>query len=406
MMKLKKFFNKLVIPIIGVLSLTVNLSFPFLSNKLKPLFAIICFACSVVVFPIIILTGNSKNKKNDIVTMILFYYIFSGIFVINYFNTSFNWLWFIFGLIIISVPFGLYFINYWYKLKNKLTKEQKLNFKRNAVKYSLFYYALDLFYMSFIIENITCKYIFGSVIILYIFYNSTKAFINNIKPRIIFIVQDVFIGLGITIYLIFIIPNSDLRNVITSIVSAVFGGYVTLLGVAWTIKDNSRNRKEDERQYKIPYLYLSKEKSNICFESFDNKLFETMQNITKSVKCSFIIEQVTLKVSRNSDCIPIGFILNDCFFKLNNKHLLERGTIFNLEITKRIELFSMYSVQSLYLVCMDTINNYYKYECELKILNDDIQYFDNDNKILRYNYIINDVKLPQLIRKEDCEIMS
>lgn len=405
-MKFKKFCNRVVIPIIGLLSLSVILSFPFLSNKLNHLFAVICFVCSLVIFPIIVLTSNSKNRKIDIVTMILVYYIFGGIFVINYFNTPFNWLWFIFGLIIIGIPFSLFFINYWYKLKNKPTKEQKLNFKQNVVKYTLFYYAIDLFYMSFIIDNLICRYIFGGIIIIYIFYNSTKVFINNIKPRILSIIHDVFIGLGITIYLIFIIPNDDLRNVVTSIVSAVFGGYVTLLGVAWTIKDNSRNRKEDERQYKIPYLYLSKEKSNICFESFDNKLFETMQNITKSVKCSFIIEQVTLKVSRNSDCIPIGFILNDCFFKLNNKHLLERGTIFNLEITKRIELFSMYSVQSLYLVCMDTINNYYKYECELKILNDDIQYIDNDNKILRYNYIINDVKLPKLIRKEDCEIMS
>ena len=27
---------------------------------------------------------------------------------------------------------------------------------------------------------------------------------------------------------------------------------------------------------------------------------------------------MTLKVSQNSDCTPVGFILNDCFFKFNN----------------------------------------------------------------------------------------
>jgi len=369
-MKFKKFCNRVVIPIIGLLSLSVILSFPFLSNKLNRLFAIICFACSLAIFPIVVLTGNSKNKKIDIVTMILVCYIFGGIFVINYFNTPFNWLWFIFGLIIIGIPFSLFFINYLYKFKNKPTNEQELNFKRNTVKYTLFYYALDLFYMSFIIDSLLCRYIFGSIIILYIFYNSTKAFINNIKPRIIFIVQDVIIGLGITIYLIFIIENSDLRNVVTSIVSAVFGGYVTLLGVAWTIKDNSRNRKEDERLSKVPYLYIVKEDYDKIFKSFAPILDEAFKTFNDETVNCISINEFIIKNSNNSDCVPCGFILNGKFYNFDNMFFVERNKCFKVEITHNHTLNSKQYEITLSIIVKDVLDNYYQFDCELRLKNE------------------------------------
>ena len=49
---------------------------------------------------------------------------------------------------------------------------------------------------------------------------------------------------------------------------------------------------------------------------------------------------------------------------------------------------------------MDTINNYYKFECELKVLTEETKFL-GDKKILYYNYIINNVNLPQLIRKDE-----
>ena len=370
LMKFKKFCNKVLIPIIGFLSLLVILIFPFLQEALNPLIAIICFFCSSVIFPIIVLTGNSNNKKIDIATMILVYYIFGGIFVINYFNTPFNWLWFIFGLIIIGVPFSLYFINFWYKSKNKPTKDQALNFKRNVVKYTLFYYVLDLFYMSFIIDNLLCRYIFGVIIILYIFYNSTKAFINNIKPRILSIVHDVFIGLGIAIYLISIIPNDDLRNVVTSIVSAVFGGYVTLLGVAWTIKDNSRNRKEDERLSKVPYLYIVKENYDKAFKSFAPVLDEAFKTFNDETTHCISINEFIIKNSNNSDCVPCGFVLNGKFYHFDNMFFVERNKCFKVEIAHNHTLNSKQYEVMLSIIVKDVLDNYYQFDCELKLKNE------------------------------------
>ena len=399
-MKFIKFCNRVVIPIIGLISLSVILSFPFLSNIFNHLFAIICFVCSLVIFPIIVLTDNSKNKKIDTVAMILVYYIFGGIFVINYFNTPFNWLWFVFGLIIIIIPFSFCFINYWYRLKNKPTKEQKVNFKRNAIKYTLFYYILDLFYMSFIIDNLLCRYIFGGIIILYIFYNSTKAFINNIKPRIIFIIQDVFIGLGITIYLIFIIPNGDLRNVVTSIVSAVFGGYVTLLGVAWTIKDNSRNRKEDERLSKVPYLYIVKENYDKTFKSFAPVLDEAFKTFNDETTHCISINEFIIKNSNNSDCVPCGFVLNGKFYHFDNMFFVERNKCFKVEIAHNHTLNSKQYEVMLSIIVKDVLDNYYQFDCELKFESELEVLFENKHiPVSKYDVI--NLHLPQKITKEE-----
>lgn len=399
-MKFKKFCIRVIIPIIGLLSLVVILLFPFLSNALNPLFAIISFVCSLVVFPIIVLTGNSKNKKADIIIIILVYYIFGGIFVINYFNTPFNWLWFVFGLIIISTPFSFCFINYWYRLKNKPTKEQKVNFKRNAAKYTLFYYVLDLFYMSFIIDNLICRYVFGGIVILYIFYNSTKAFINNIKPRILSIVHDVFIGLGITIYLIFIISNDDLRNVVTGIVSAVFGGYVTLLGVAWTIKDNSRNRKEDERLSKVPYLYIVKEDYDKTFKSFAPVLDEAFKTFNDETKHCISINEFIIKNSYNSDCVPCGFVLNGKFYNFDNMFFVERNKCFKVEIARNHTLNSNQYEVTLSIIVKDVLDNFYQFDCELNLENNDY-ILDDGKQVSEDRYDVINLHLPKKITKEE-----
>lgn len=48
--------------------------------------------------------------------------------------------------------------------------------------------------------------------------------------------QNFLIGIGLSIYLIYIIPNNDVRTITIPIVAAVYGGFITLIGVAWTIK--------------------------------------------------------------------------------------------------------------------------------------------------------------------------
>ena len=100
--------------------------------------------------------------------------------------------------------------------------------------------------MTFIINNIVWKFILGGLIMVIIFYNLSKAFINRNSPLKFGLVQDFIVGIALTIYLIYIIPNESLQQIIIPIVAAVYGGLLTLVGVAWTIKKSDRDRKEEE----------------------------------------------------------------------------------------------------------------------------------------------------------------
>lgn len=121
-----------------------------------------------------------------------------------------------------------------------------------AAKLIFFYWSCDLFYMSCFINNLICKFIFGGIVMIIILMNLTVAFIFPKEKRSVFerygMLQDFLIGVGLTIYLIYMIPNVDLKEVIIPMVAAVYGGLITLVGVAWTIKKSDKDRKEDEEK--------------------------------------------------------------------------------------------------------------------------------------------------------------
>lgn len=54
--------------------------------------------------------------------------------------------------------------------------------------------------------------------------------------------------ISVTTVLIYIIPErlEKLQTIITAIISAVYGGLLTLVGVAWTIKYGEKQKREDE----------------------------------------------------------------------------------------------------------------------------------------------------------------
>ena len=115
-----------------------------------------------------------------------------------------------------------------------------------------------------------------------IFTNLVYAFISGTKRSKFangLLLQDFLVGVALTVYLIYIIPgktmeingvvviDNSLREIITTIVSAVYGGLLTLVGVAWTIRKGDDDRRqdiarieegkrEDERKKCLPFLNL------------------------------------------------------------------------------------------------------------------------------------------------------
>ncbi|MBO5767111.1 MAG: hypothetical protein J6R49_01160, partial [Clostridia bacterium] len=185
-------------------------------------------------------------------------------FLLNYYDTAYTWWWAIFVLVALFLPIFVFGMRSFLKKEKEYTEEQLLTSLNIYWKYVCFYWLIDLFYMAIFnywIANeqsktiwLTLQFVFGGLAMVYIFYNLARAFLSNTKKHWWGLLQDFLWGIAITVYLIFLIPNSSLQNIVLSITAAVYGGLLTLVGVAWTIKDNSEKIKQERKLSIKPYL--------------------------------------------------------------------------------------------------------------------------------------------------------
>lgn len=162
------------------------------------------------------------------------------------------YLWLIFAILFVLIPIGVIKLKQISKKRIiQITEEQEKYANFVAFKLILIYWLCDLFFMSFIIDSLVCKFIFGGLIMLIIFYNLSNVFVKRRKNNFgsftkWTMLQDFLIGVSLSIYLIYIIPNNDLREIVSIIVAAIYGGLLTLIGVAWTIQQSAIQKHEDE----------------------------------------------------------------------------------------------------------------------------------------------------------------
>lgn len=270
--------------------------------------------------------------------------------------------WLIFAAIFLSIPFGVGSFSVWAKklLKVKLTAEQEraANLKLGLLMF--FYWLCDLFYMSFIIDSLVWRFIFGVIIMLVIFFNLSKAFINASIPQPKWgLVHDFIVGVGMSIYLIYSIPNPDLQNVVIPVVSAVYGGLITLVGVAWTIRHGQDERKRDEFQkakplfsFNMMYAPLATvEGKRVCFDEDDNNKQRNNQvvfEIENSDRSAFVIERL---------------FHDGQWWSLDaNKVVLPGKTIY-------VEFHFTEDVNNLFVEAKDALGNCYYYEIKVLCLN-------------------------------------
>lgn len=197
-------------------------------------------------------------------------FIISGIFVINYYDTGYNWYWFVFALIALSIPIGCVTVKVWAESKNTYSTEQVKAANVRLGKYIMFYWLLDLFYMACFNQWLVLQFVFGGLAMLIVFYSLTVAFLSEIKTNKWLLLTDFLLGIGLTVYLIYIIPNSSLQEILIPIISAVYGGLLTLVGVAWTIKytKNSSEKRENakETNARKSLIVILRETYNACLE--------------------------------------------------------------------------------------------------------------------------------------------
>lgn len=347
---LKKIIN-IILSILGICSLGILLVFPFLHNSLEHTIAQWLFYCAI---PIFCFCSFSKKTKNDVYNLflsILVLFILISCFVINYYNTAYNWFWFTFILFSLSIPYGCVSIKLFVEKNRKLTKEQNKNFINSSIKYTLFYWLVDLFYMSFFLENLACKFIFGGLLMIIIFYNLGISFLSNKKTNKFLLIHDLVLGLLLTVYLIYIIPNQCIKDIVIPLVSSVYGGILTLVGVAWTIKQNDSDRKNEKRLSVKPLIYpLS------CRSEYDYK---------NAVNLEFIKDdksetQNIIGVIQNSDngiLIIDNAIVNGKEYKLFNKAVIAKNKAANVYVyTDDTE------IETMYIIGRDVLANTIRYK--------------------------------------------
>ena len=160
---------------------------------------------------------------------------------------GFSMPWFWFGFVAVAAlvaPIGL-FVGF---LPRQPNKKQFTAAVKSSIYLTFFIWFFDLLYMAIFNRWIVLEYVFGLIAIVLLFTNLVRSFLSD-KKGIKWILSFEFLAdVGLSVYLIFRIPNDDLRTIVTTVAAALFGGCLTLVGVAWTIRQGQKERAEDRKQ--------------------------------------------------------------------------------------------------------------------------------------------------------------
>lgn len=306
------------------------------------------------------------------------------------------WRWLIFWSVIVIFPIAFYNLACIAKRGRNLTEKQKKILAANAIKYTLFYWFCDLFFMSFIIDNLVCKFIFGGLVVLIVLYNLSMAFLkqtvkNGNKLLKLGLLQDFVVGIGMSIWLIYLIPDSDLQTIAMTMVAAVYGGLFTLVGVAWTIRKGDKDRKEDlqrlenerkeeeRRKYSPVFSVVNK---NIDMEKCVFIALDDVENIDKIVIQSddtdnIRLQPICIENSSKVEFYVYGFLLDNEFYAAPEKFLIKKDYYFVVHFLKALSFARNYEIS---LCIEDLIEN--KYSVKLSsVIKDNAMYVKGNGQL-------------------------
>lgn len=306
------------------------------------------------------------------------------------------WRWLIFWSVIVIFPIAFYNLVCIAKRGRNLTEKQKKILAANAIKYTLFYWFCDLFFMSFIIDNLVCKFIFGGLVVLIVLYNLSMAFLkqtvkNGNELLKLGLLQDFVVGIGMSIWLIYLIPDSDLQTIAMTMVAAVYGGLFTLVGVAWTIRKGDKDRKEDlqrldnerkeeeRRKYSPVFSVVNK---NLDMEKCVFIALDDVENIDKIVIQSddtdnIRLQPICIENSSKVEFYVYGFLFDDEFYAAPEKFLIKKDYYFVVHFLKALSFARNYEIS---LCIEDLIEN--KYSVKLSsVIEDNAMYVKGNGQL-------------------------
>lgn len=151
----------------------------------------------------------------------------------------------------IATPFGIDEMFRIFKVPT-MEKDKLATLKAGTI---LSCWLIILFIASCLNQWMWCQYVFGLMLITRSLIGITGVIINEHKVlRGMSIVEFVF-AIGVGCYLIYIIPNHDVRNIVLQITSSICGGLITLVGVSWTIIAGRKEQTIMQKNQIKPIIY-------------------------------------------------------------------------------------------------------------------------------------------------------
>lgn len=285
------------------------------------------------------------------------------------------------GIFFILILFFIFFINNYYSLPYwSLYRALCLFFifwipicilkcvKKSPWKHVIFYIFFDLFCLSLVENWLICQLVFGVGALLIIFYSCSLVFLSNSKVPFYFILQDFLIGIILTVYLIYIIPNKEIQDIVTTIVSTVYGGVFTLIGVVWAFQKGYLERTEEHRLSQKPYLFVQNVVSGLIGDPLYSWFYSENIKNTTTVYLGF------LKNTDNGVAILKYIKTKNNVYTPHWLTVVDKGVMFRVALKKDINDTS----NDFILVLEDVLGNVYSYVFE----------FDqNTNKVVGLNEI-------------------
>lgn len=186
--------------------------------------------------------------------------------------------WIIFAVLLLFIPVGFGYFGVLCTKKFNPDEQKKKNMNVTLGKATLLFWLYDLLFMAIFNQWRVMIYIFGLLSIVIIFTNVIGVFLSENKLLNQMIPFDLLVGAGLSVYLIYILPNEQLKTIVTAVVAALYGGILTLVGVAWTIRHSDKERKDEEKKKAKPIftfnMVLDEIKDirtkKVCFDVADN----------------------------------------------------------------------------------------------------------------------------------------
>lgn len=306
-------------------------------------------------------------KKIIISILFIAFYIVCtvGPVVAHHFYEQMSWCWISFIWIFIYSPLLVLYFRKISLSKLNLTDQQIKKGNASFGLLILWYWFLDIVFMTIFNQWTVAMYILVSITILKIFYDLAISISNSKMRSKIFapaLILNFLIGIALVVYLIFKIPDEDLRNIVTAIVAAVFTGLITLVGVAWTIRHANEEKKDEEIKKNKPFIFIvdpyhmSRNKENVKVMIPEENI--SRHNLNKGKKYEF--NSFILENSDYSHCTLKGFCINNDLIPLYIGQAFRKDEqyVFIPDFKFKYEK----DINKVSLLLLDMLDNYYALE--------------------------------------------